>query len=42
MNVWRHLKHSMKIERKMLHDNQTSRDDMASSRRFISNKANMT
>ena len=42
MDVWRHLRHSMKIEWQALHDDRTSRDDAASSRRSIYNRTDAT
>ena len=42
MDVWQHLRHSIKIERQVLHDDQTSRDDVASFGHSISNWADVT
>ena len=38
VDAWRHLKCLMKIERWTLHDDQTSRDDAASSGHSILNR----
>ena len=41
MDVWRHLLRSMKIEQQAIHDDQTSHDDEASSKRSIFIRMNM-
>ena len=42
MDAWQHLRCSMKIEHRILRDDQTSRDDRASFGRSISNRTSAT
>ena len=42
VDVWRHLRRSMKIERHALHNDPTSRDYVVSSRRYIVDRMDIT